>query len=178
MDPVNVGSNKETANCIIKPRVGLNNIIVGKSTLDDVRKEFGPNTTYKKWVKAIEVEIIGHYDYYVTYVNSGYSFSTYRSGKKKITEIITLDSTCKCKTISGVGIGSSYDDLKKELGQPVLNSNHKNGSGQPLMYFETYEQNEYNMVIWYGNNMRIILNGTDTTKSHVTQIIFSADPVY
>src|SRR5262245_10348033 len=80
--------------CIIRTEDGVNNIVAGKSTLDDVIKEFGPNKIRKKWIKPIEVEIFGHHDYFLIYKNLGMTFSTYQSRRKKIVEIIKLDSTC------------------------------------------------------------------------------------
>lgn len=141
---------------IIIPGKGVGNIEIGKSTIDDVIEEYGKVKVKRKWHKAVEVELFGRFEYYLQY-DSLATFSTFTKNRnKKVIYKIVLSSGSKCKTANGIGVGSSYKDLKKELGRPEQ------------FYFQGTKYNR-EMVVFY-DNMMIIMNGSDSTKNVVSKI--------
>lgn len=129
---------------------GLNNIQIGKSVLEDVVKEFPSTHIKRKWRKPIEVELIGHFEYFVYYLSLDARFETSypENRRRKIVQRIILNKYCPCKSASGIGVGSSYKDTQQAYGVP----DHKYVYGKNSMEFETY--------CLYGK-MNIIFDGKD-----------------
>jgi len=147
----------EKCECLIVPSQGVGNIKIGKSTIEDVRKEFGEKKIEKKWHKAIEVEFFGRYEYFLKYDSVG-AFSTFTKHRNKtIIHKLVLNSDSKCKTVLGNGIGSSYKDVVKELGKPKQDYILSNNDGSK------------NMVLIY-ENMTIYMNKQDTASNTVSYI--------
>jgi len=150
-------SNVKSEDCIIVPNKGINNIVIGKSTLKDVQKEFGAKRVKKKWHKAIEVELFGKYEYYLEY-DSIATFSTITKGRNKnIIYKIIIESDSKCKTKGGNGIDSSYNDIIEELGEGTLTS------------FSSTNENP-KIEIRY-NDMLVIFNNNDKKTARVEKMI-------
>ena len=112
------GFTQDSDNCTIVPLKGINNIVVGESSFEDVKKEFGKKKKQKRW-RRTELELFGHFDYSIKYDQIATFLSiSIPERNKHIINRITIDSTCKCKTKNGLGIGSSYQDVIKQLGKP------------------------------------------------------------
>ena len=154
------GFTQDPDKCIIIPLKGINDIVIDKSSFEDVKKEFGKKKIKKKWSRT-ELEIFGHFDYSIKYDQIGTFSSISIPGRSKhVVNFVEIDSTCKCKTKKGLGIGSSYQDVIKELGKPkyfwFMNGNTE----------LNYEENKLNMAI--------MLNGRDTTTNKVYEICWYA----
>jgi hypothetical protein len=147
--------------------LGVNNIEVVTSTLKDVKNEFGKKSIKKERGFKEGFQLIGKKMYFIDYKDKGLKFSTFLSGKKQIVEKIIISSNCKFKTKGGIGIGSTYEELKKELGQPFFfnNSNKDN----PLIFFDNGKKTT---LIGY-KHMFITLNSMDTLNAKISDIIFS-----
>lgn len=146
--------NFSSEKCVIKPSVGVDDIIVDSSYLEDVIEDFSKAKIKKRWIKAVETELFGRYERFVNVPNVA-TFSSL-SRNKKISKI-TFQSPCKCKTKEGVGIGSSFHQTVLSLGKPKH------------MYFIKYD-NKYQIELIY-KNMKILFDGNDTINSVIYQII-------
>ena len=99
---------KETYN-IVKEGKGMNDITVGKSTMNDVIKKFGKDY---KWV------VNKKYSYQMTYPKSNLSFYICQSDKKKEIFLIEIKRPYKAKTSRGIILGKSdVKDIQKYYGK-------------------------------------------------------------
>lgn len=155
--------------CIIKEK-GLNTIVVDSSKLKEVTTEFGEMKRDKEWQKSIELEIFGNYKFSKVFINQGIVFYAEREKGEKIINDIVLTEGCPCKTKDGIGIGSSYNDLREAFGQPYFNNDKRKPSRsyEPNMYFE---QTKGGLIleITY-NNFYITMSSTDTTVAKIKRI--------
>jgi|GEM_PF-5188038 len=148
---------QEPNNCIIVPGKGVNSIIIGQSTLKDIEKEFGEKKVEKKWHKAVETEIMGRFEYFVHYDKIG-TFSTYtRNRNKTIIMKISIDTTSKCRTKKGLGIGNTYRETIRELGEANQIS------------FVQDKKKYIKMELLY-DNMNIWFDGNDSTNNKIIEI--------
>ena len=156
-------------NCIITQN-GLNDIVLDSSNLREVTIDFGEMKSNKEWQNSIEMEIFGNYRYSKAFENQGIVFYAEREKGKKIINDIVLTKGCRCKTKEGIGIGSSYQDLKKAFGQPYFNNDEKKPSihYEPNMFFWKTE-GEYVLTITY-NNLYITMSNNDTTIAKIKEI--------
>lgn len=147
----------ETNNCRIIPSKGLGEIVIGQSTLEDVKKEFGDKKVQKTWVKASEAELLGRFEYYLKY-DSIATFSTITVERnKEVIYKITITPESKCKTRKGNGIGSSYQDVIDEFGRPSLFYFYKDiGTSKMKLSYQ---------------NMDVVMGGRDTLSNYVEEII-------
>src|SRR5579872_1231629 len=146
--------------CVIKPGVGLNNIIIGVSTIDSVINEFGHNKINKIWHNGVEADKIGRYEYSIYYKDLGITFSSYALHTRnpdQIIKTITVDSNSSCKTINGIGIGSNLKQVRTVL----------RGADQSYFYNKGFR-------LAY-TNMDIIFKGKDTGNAKVFQIVIQND---
>ncbi|HEY0048403.1 MAG TPA: hypothetical protein VGB68_03900 [Pyrinomonadaceae bacterium] len=94
---------------VAKEGVGIEGIVVGKSTMDDVIKRFGRDynwTTNKK------------YSYQMTYPKLGLSFYICQADKRKEIFVIEIKSPYRAKTSRGVVLGqSTVEDIEKTYGK-------------------------------------------------------------
>ena len=143
-----------TKKCVIKPSVGVDDIVIDSSYLKDVVEDFTKSKIEKRWVKAVETELFGRYERFVNVPNVA-KFSSL-SRNKKISKIV-FQSPCNCKTKEGVGIGSSYNKTLSVFGKPKLQYNIQcNGLQQIKLIYE---------------NMDVLFNGKDTLNSTICKII-------
>jgi hypothetical protein len=142
-----------TKKCVIKPSVGVDDIVIDSSYLKDVVEDFTKSKIEKRWVKAVETELFGRYERFVNVPNVA-KFSSL-SRNKKISKIV-FQSPCNCKTKEGVGIGSSYNKTLSVF-------------GKPRFAYINQEGNEHRIQLIY-NNMYIKFDGNDTIKSVIYQI--------
>ena len=164
------GFMQDSDKCTIVSLKGINNIVVGQSSFEDIKKEFGKKRKRAKW-GSTELDIFGYFDYYVKYDQIGtfISLAGIRRSRHIINNII-IDSTCKCKTKNGLGIGSSYQDVIKEFGEP------KYVAGLGKLKYPTAYDHRNAEVNYEGNDegdevrMIITLNGNDTTVSKIREI--------
>lgn len=147
---MNIGSEK----CVIKPSIGVNNIVIDSSYLEDVVEEYAKSKIEKRWVKAVETEVFGRYERFIE-VPDVAKFSTL-SRNKKISKIV-FKSPCNCKTKEGIGIGSRYYETVSVLGNPKFNYFIREGKKQ-------------NIQLIY-DNMEILFDGNDTLTNVISQII-------
>jgi hypothetical protein len=158
-------SKMKDTTCQIKPFLGLNEIVIGESTLRDVEVFFGIGERKKEWRKGYELDFIGRYNRHLNYPQLGIDFSAFslhRRFSKKI-RVITLSSKCNCKTKEGVGIGSSYYDVIKLLGAKKLTTEMKINNKENktvLTYF-----NGNNTMWFYSYGVK------DTTNFIVDEIV-------
>lgn len=142
---------------IIVPNKGINNIIIGQSTLKEVQNEFGSKKIKRKWHKAIEVECFGKFEYLLKY-DSIATFSTITKNRNKnIIHKIILGTDSKCKTKEGNGIGSSYNSIIEEFGRP-----------NSVYFFK--DKSKYKTELSY-DKTDIVLDSKDTLTSSVCKII-------
>jgi len=93
---------------IAREGIGIGNIVVGKSTMDDAIKEFGKNY---KWI------VHKNYSYQMSYSN-GISFYICQSDKKKQIFDIEIKVPYKAKTRRGIILGkSTVEDVYKLYGK-------------------------------------------------------------
>tara|TARA_B100000508_G_C11465630_1_gene282051 strand:+ start:1023 stop:1499 length:477 start_codon:yes stop_codon:yes gene_type:complete len=145
--------------CLITNK-GVNDIIVGKSDLKDVKQTFGKVKRKRVWRKGVEFDLFGNFDFYLEYDSIG-KFETFREKyKRQQVVIIKLDSSSNCKSKNGVGIGASYFDLVKEFGEP-----------ERVYQQKTKSSKDYRLHIDY-DKMTAIFTGSDSTKAKVETIEF------
>ena len=157
------GFTQDSDKCIIVPLKGINNIIVGESSFEDVKKEFGKKKKRKKWGRT-ELELFGHFDYFMKYDQIGtFSSLSIPERSKHIINEIAIDSTCKCKTKNGLGIGSSYQEIVKELGKPEYFT-HNNDNDKEINYERSKVGKQGKLYII------ITLNGKDTIINKIRKI--------
>ena len=114
-----IGYNKRnTDSCIFIPFKGVENINLGESNFEEVKNTFGVKPVNKKWVPSYEAFSIGRFDRYLAYPESGLRFSAFNSQKRfhrKKVWAIYIDSNCKCRSKEGLGIGSTFFEIKKDF---------------------------------------------------------------
>ena len=144
--------------CIIVPGKGLNSIEVGKSTLKDVKTEFGKTKVQKIWHETVEFEFVGKFEYFLKYVKHG-TFSTLTKNRnRKMVMKIIIDSSCNCKTKNGLGVGSSYKETILKLGKPYHDGYDSVGERKWIIYL-------------YYDNMDISFDGDDKKTSKISKIV-------
>lgn len=94
---------------VIKEGVGIEGIVVGKSTMDDVVKKFGKDYD---WVTNKK------YSYQMTYAKLGLSFYICQSDKRKEIFVIEIKPPYRAKTSRGIILGqSTVEDIEKTYGK-------------------------------------------------------------
>jgi hypothetical protein len=94
---------------VIKEGVGIEGIVVGKSTMDDVVKKFGRDYN---WITNKK------YSYQMTYAKLGLSFYICQADKRKEIFVIEIKSPYRAKTSRGVILGqSTVKDIEKAYGK-------------------------------------------------------------
>ena len=152
------GFTQDSDKCIIVPFKGINNIVVGESSFEDVKKEFGEKKKRRKWSRA-ELKLFGIFEYFMKYDQIG-TFSSIGSARKNTINEIIIDSTCKCRTKNGLGIGSYYQEIVKELGKPKYF--HNNDNDKEINYEVNYTGGKLYMII--------TLDGKDTITNKIREI--------
>ncbi|MEQ1603455.1 MAG: hypothetical protein ABL999_01150 [Pyrinomonadaceae bacterium] len=95
---------------VIKEGVGIDGIVVGKSTSKDVAKKFG---------KVYRWEVNKKYSYQMTYDSAGVSFYFCQNDKREEIFLIEIKSPYKGKTSKGVTLGkSTKEETEKIYGKP------------------------------------------------------------
>lgn len=93
---------------------GIDNIILGESTLHDIQEQFGNKPIQKRWVPSDEAFMFGRFEKYIEYKELGLVFSALnlhdRNHGNKVWRIYA-DSTCNCITEKGIIIGSTIKDV-------------------------------------------------------------------
>jgi len=105
--------NKTTPNgdkpSVIREGVGIEGIVVGKSTMDDVVKKFGRNYN---WITNKK------YSYQMIYPKLGLSFYICQTDKRKEIFVIEIKSPYRAKTSRGVVLGqSTVEEIEKIYGK-------------------------------------------------------------
>lgn len=108
-----------TEDLLIRPGIGVGNVQFGM-TIQQMKDVLGePDVTPLTGEKshmymALGIEIV---------TRDGVTISTILcgnpSGKKEPPEFKTMEEACKFKTVEGIGIGSSVDQVFKAFGQPT-----------------------------------------------------------
>lgn len=94
---------------VIKEGVGIEGIVVGKSTMDDVIKKFGRDYN---WITNKK------YSYQMTYAKLGLSFYICQSDKRKEIFVIEIKAPYRAKTSRNVVLGqSTVEDIEKAYGK-------------------------------------------------------------
>ena len=95
---------------VIKEGVGVDGIVVGKSTSADVIKKYG---------KVYKWEVNKKYSYQMTYLDRGLSFYFCQNDKKEQIFLIEIKSPFKGKTSRGVTLAkSTKEETEKIYGPP------------------------------------------------------------
>ncbi len=157
-----VSSNPD---CIIT-QIGLNDIELNRSSISQVIQEFRDTPIEKKWQKSIEIELFGHYEYTLDYPEKGYSFIAEKVKGDKIVTSIILSKSCDCVTKEGIGIGSSYQDIVRAIGQPYFNNDIK----KPSIHYEPNMYYDNNVLLIHYKNFQIRMNNSDTSKAFIQRI--------
>lgn len=143
---------------ILIPFYGIGNIVLGESTMDDVKKQFGNKKLQKTWHKGVEFDLFGKREFKLYYSGVG-TFSTLTNKRNRTVVCkITLDSDSDCKTIDGWGIGSNYNETIKEL-----------GLRGKLYQYRKHRGDGYNTIGTF-NNMDVWFSSADTLSCVVTKI--------
>ena len=94
---------------VIREGVGIEGIVVGKSTMDDVIKKFGRDY---KWLTNKK------YSYQMTYAHLGLSFYICQADKRKEVFVIEIKAPYRAKTGRGVLLGqSTVEEIEKIYGK-------------------------------------------------------------
>jgi len=94
---------------VIKEGVGIEGIVVGKSTMDDVVKKFGKDYN---WITNKK------YSYQMTYAKLGLSFYICQSDKRKEIFVIEIKAPYRAKTSRNITLGqSTVEDIEKIYGK-------------------------------------------------------------
>jgi hypothetical protein len=94
---------------VIREGAGIEGIIVGKSTMDDVVKKFGRDYN---WITNKK------YSYQLSYSKLGLSFYICQADKSKEIFVIEIKSPYRAKTSRGVVLGqSTVEDIEKIYGK-------------------------------------------------------------
>ncbi|NQY11217.1 MAG: hypothetical protein HRT71_17100 [Flavobacteriales bacterium] len=160
-----LGFKNQPNKCELIPNKGVNNLFIGETTLKEVKKEYGKKFTRHKWIFSDETEVFGRFEYFVK--ENGIKFSTRMKDRNKtIIYRIVLSSNCDCKTINGIGIGSSYNDVIDEF-----------KSAGELSHWDSYGYKGEKVIELSYDNMYVIFDGNNKATSKVVQIIIeSAGP--
>lgn len=142
---------------VLRPSSGVDNIVLGKSTLDDVIKTYGYGSIKRVKVKSTETEICSHAEYEIYFVNEDILFKTSYPKKSKIVQTIIIGKNSNIKTENGFGVGSSYVEMLSKLGR----SNDLNFIQLPNGIYETKVRIE---------KMHIYFDGRDTINGKVVRI--------
>ena len=95
---------------IIKEGVGIEGIVVGKSTMNDVVRKFGKDYN---WITNKK------YSYQMSYPRLGLSFYICQADKRKQIFVIEIKSPYRGKTARGVILGkSTKEETEKIYGKP------------------------------------------------------------
>jgi hypothetical protein len=102
----------------IIPFVGIGNIVLGKSKLNDVEKTFGKGIRYSYWEAGLFIDPIKQKMHIINYPSLGLKFVETRPLwlKKLSIQELYITRSCKCKTKMGNGIGSTLNDIRREFG--------------------------------------------------------------
>ena len=101
--------SKETYN-LVREGKGIEGIVVGRSTMNDVVKKLGKDY---RW------QINKKYSYQMTYDRKGVSFYMCQEDKRKQIFLIEIKSPYKAKTTKGVILGkSTKEETEKIYGKP------------------------------------------------------------
>jgi hypothetical protein len=94
---------------VVKEGVGIEGIVVGKSTMDDIVKKFGRNYN---WITNKK------YSYQMTYAKLGLSFYICQADTRKEIFDIEIKSPYRAKTTRGIILGqSTVEDIEKTYGK-------------------------------------------------------------
>jgi hypothetical protein len=94
---------------VVKEGVGIEGIVVGKSTMDDVIKKFGRNYN---WITNKK------YSYQMTYAKLGLSFYICQADTHKEIFDIEIKAPYRAKTTRGIILGqSTVEDIEKAYGK-------------------------------------------------------------
>lgn len=116
---------KLDSNCVIIPFYGLNNVIIDRTSANELKKIFKLKGSSKtKWKKNYEsFLLLGHFVTTFTTVDSSLIFMCFRDKRffdfNKVKQI-SIQGNCDCQTVEGIRIGSQYNEIIKVLGEPLL----------------------------------------------------------
>ncbi|HEX9961815.1 MAG TPA: hypothetical protein VGB00_12830, partial [Pyrinomonadaceae bacterium] len=121
---------------VIREGVGIEGIVVGKSTMDDVIKKFGRDYN---WITNKK------YSYQMTYAKLGLSFYICQADKRKQIFDIEIKQPYRAKTSKGIILGkSTVEDIYKIYGK-------SRGGG---IGASSVEDLEFRGVSFFYNNIR------------------------
>lgn len=129
----------------IIPFQGIDSVVLGVSTVKDIKKHIGKARVRTVFRSNDFPILLGEFIKEIRYPELGLTFEVSASrGKfsKKTLEYITIDSTSKIKTNTGVGIGSGYFDVIKEIGNQSLSRNLHSGTSD-LYYGKINNYNNF-----------------------------------
>lgn len=110
---------------IINRFEGVDNIKIGTSGVKEIKETYGNVKVEKYWESwgggsIFPFFFIGSYKKKIEIKEVGLTFyltkKRHRLQKRTVFSIV-VDSTSRYKTSNGIGIGSSYQDIKKEFGE-------------------------------------------------------------
>lgn len=107
--------------CVIDYSDGMEGISLATTNFKEIEKILGPGVRSKKKYPSFTVEnIFPATEYSLSYPKLGISFTTHPQGrinlKRKATSLI-IYSGSPCKSGDGIGIGSTYNELKDKFGR-------------------------------------------------------------
>jgi hypothetical protein len=108
---VNAQNNKLPAQKpnVVREGFGIEGIVVGKSTMDDIIKKFGRDYN---WITNKK------YSYQMAYPKLGLSFYICQADKRKEVFVIEIKSPYRAKTSRGVVLGqSTVEEIEKTYGK-------------------------------------------------------------
>lgn len=163
-----IGQRSEVK-CVIQPYTGINSIKLYKSTLENVIQEFDEEKIKRKWERGIDLQFIGQFVNSIKYNDLGLTFSDlghdrHIFGKNGIVRMITIDSCCNCKTEEGIGLGSSFKDVKGAFGLPLFPRDTRDKNYEPTMVIERHGKEEYLYVSYHNLIMKFSSTNTDEAK--------------
>ena len=107
--------NKVNADCIIKPDIGINDLKLTFTSIDSIYNIFGKTELVKKDYGKDD----GGVQYILTYTDKGIVVRLKKEKKSYIIISIVAQSPCLCKTMDGVGVGSTKEELILKMGKPL-----------------------------------------------------------
>lgn len=120
--------------CTIQAK-GINNIVVEKSTLEDVLDVFRGGEIQRKRVKRLEKYDLsqGGFEQYIAYKSLGLYFSNYKVSKRARTNVVQyiyLKEGCPCVSPEGLKVGDAYADFLSSWGEPLFEGKSTSLDGQ------------------------------------------------
>lgn len=129
---VSINAQSSTPLKIIREGVGIDRIVVGRSTSADVIKTYG---------KVYRWEINKRYSYQMTYPELGLSFYMCQNDKREEIFLIEIKSPFKGKTSKGVTLArSTKEEAEKIYGKP------KEGFQYPGVHFYYNKYGNRNLI--------------------------------